>query len=117
MKNMYILEMIEDCGYDGVYTTSIVVSENEEKLKDLSLTLKDNLLQISSKMNEFKLMQDEKYKSLRVKCLRTNEEIIEFNNFVKELKLLYIDVEEYNLFEYYFSVSDISFEVKKIKHI
>ena len=39
------------------------------------------------------------------------------DNFVKELKLLYIDVEEYNLFEYYFSVSDISFEVKKIKHI
>ena len=41
--------MIGDYGHEGTYTTSIVCSEDKEKLDVLATTLKHNLIHISEK--------------------------------------------------------------------
>ena len=111
---MYLLEMIRDHGYDGIYITSIVCSEDKEKLDTLATTLKHNLLHIAERMTLLRNYLNNKYSSLRIHCKRTDEEIIELNSFQEDLKQQYADISAYNLFESWFSVSDIEFEVKEI---
>lgn len=94
---MYLLEMVQDCGYEGTYTTSIVVSLDKQKLDILATTLKHNLVHVSERMNNFRSYLDDKYSSLRFKCQRTDEEIIELNSFQEDLKQQYPDISKYNL--------------------
>ena len=116
---MYLLEMIEDQGYDGIYTTSIVVSEDKCKLDILAISLKENLLEIYSKQSEFMRTLDKKYKDIRINCRRTTEEISEIKQFDEKLKLLYPDIVKYELFYQSTIVShcDITFEIKEINII
>lgn len=111
---MYLLEMIECVDYEGTYTTSIVVSSDKQKLDILATTLKHDLFHVSERMNNFRSYLDDKYSSLRFKCQRTDDEIIELNSFQEDLKQQYHDVLKYDLFGSWFSVSDIEFEVKEI---
>lgn len=114
---MYLLEMIGDYGYEGTYTTSIVCSEDKEKLDVLATTLKHNLIHISEKMNNFRNYLDSKYSSIRIRYRRTDEEIIEFRSFQEDLERQYPDISKNNLFDYWLSISDIEFRVKEIYFI
>lgn len=114
---MYLLEMVEYKGYEGTYTTSIVVSTDKEKLDVLVTTLKHNLIHISERMNNFRSYLNDKYCSIRINCKRTDDEIIELNSFQEELNQQYPDISKYNLFYCWFSISDIEFEVKEIDFI
>ena len=114
---MYLLEMIEDAGYEGIYTTSIVCSEDKEKLDNLAITLKQNLLDIRMQMNNFRSYLDNKYSSIRDQFMRTPEEIVELKLYENDLKSSYPDISKYNLLDRWFSASIINFVVKEIDYI
>ena len=114
---MYLLEMKECIDYEGTYTTSIVCSEDKEKLDTLAIMLKHNLLLINEQMNNFRNYLDTKFGSLRVHTLRTTEEMVESTLYENVLKSSYPDILKYDLFSSWFSVSDIEFEVKQIDSI
>ena len=114
---MYLLEMKECIDYEGPYTTSIVCSEDKEKLDTLAIMLKHNLLHINEKMNNFRNYLDTKFGSLRVQCRRTTEEMVEVTLYENDLKSSYPDILKYDLFGSWFSVSDIEFIVKEIDYI
>ena len=114
---MYLLEKIEDAGYEGTYTTSIVCSEDKEKLDTLAIMLKHNLLLINEQMNKFRNYLDTKFSSLRVQCRRTPEEMVELTLYENVLKSSYPDILKYDLFSSWYSVSNIEFEVKQIDSI
>lgn len=114
---MYLLEKIGDAGYEGTYTTSIVCSEDKEKLDTLVITLKHNLSHIREHMTIFRNYLDTKFGSLRVQCRRTPEEMVELTLYENVLKSSYPDILKYDLFDTWFSVSDIEFEVKQIDSI
>ena len=114
---MYLLEMIEDAGYEGIYTTSIVCSEDKEKLDNLAITLKQNLLDIRMQMNNFRSYLDNKYSSIRDQFMRTPEEIVELKLYENDLKSSYPDISKYNLLDRWFSISTINFVVKEIDYI
>ena len=114
---MYLLEMKECIDYEGTYTTSIVCSEDKEKLDTLAIMLKHNLLLINEQMNNFRNYLDTKFGSLRVQCGRTPEEMVELTLYVNVLKSSYPDILKYDLFSSWYSVSNIEFEVKQIDSI
>lgn len=114
---MYIIEMNEDAGYEGFFTTSIVVSNNKEKLDCLAITLKHNLIHISEQMKNFRNYLDNKYQSLRIKCVRTPEEVMELNNYEEQLNYNYPEISKYNLFNYWYTFSEIDFIVKEIPEL
>ena len=114
---MYLLEMKECIDYEGTYTTSIVCSEDKEKLDTLAIMLKHNLLLINEQMNNFRNYLDTKFGSLRVHTFRTTEEMVESTLYENVLKSSYPDILKYDLFSSWFSVSDIEFEVKQIDSI
>ena len=114
---MYILEKIEDAGYEGNYTTSIVCSNDKEKLDILAVNLKQNLLDMHEQMNVFRNYLDNKYETLRVQGKRTNDEIVELALYENDLKSSYPDIYSYNIFDNWFSISDIEFEVREIDFI
>ena len=111
---MYLLEKIEDAGYEGTYTTSIVCSEDKEKLDTLVITLKHNLSHICEHMTIFRNYLDTKFSSLRVQCRQTLEEMVELKLYENDLKSSYPDISKYNLLDRWFSASDIEFEVIEI---
>ena len=111
---MYLLEMIEDAGYEGIYTTSIVCSEDKEKLDTLAINLKHKLLHIHEQMTNLRNYLDTKFGSLRVQCRRTPEEMVELTLYENDLKSSYPDISKYNLLDRWFSASDIEFEVIEI---
>lgn len=114
---MYILEKIENCGYEGIYTTSIVCSNDKEKLDILAINLKHNLIHIHEQMNMFRNYLDNKYETLRVQCRRTPGEIVEIEEYEEKLEQQHPDISKYDLFDNWFSISDIEFKVKEIDFI
>lgn len=114
---MYILEKIEDAGYNGTYTTSIVCSNDKEKIDILAINLKHNLLHIQEQMNMFRNYLDNKYETLRVQCQRTPDEIVEIEEYEEKLEQQHPDISKYDLFYNWFSIYDIEFKVKEIEFI
>ena len=114
---MYLLEMVVDCGYEGTFTSSKVCSEDKEKLDVLATSLKHNLIHIFERMTIFRNYLDEKYSSIRIQSRRTDDEIIELDSFQEDLISQYPDISKYNLFDYWYSISDIEFIVKEINFI
>ena len=61
---MYVLELIEDCGFDGVYVTSFLVSDSKEKLIVMEDLIKKDLKHLRERREAINNYLDEKYKNL-----------------------------------------------------
>lgn len=116
---MYVLELIEDCGFDGIEVTSFLVSDSKEKLIVMENLIKKDLKYLRERREAINNYLDEKYKSLRLLCKRTNEEIKELNLLIEDLKNKCLYINKHNIFDklYYQEHGFIKFEIKEINYI
>ena len=91
---MYVLEKIENAGYDGTYTTSIVCSNDKEKLDILATTLKHNLIHISEKMNNFRNYLTNQIQLSEISSFYALQHLRYFLEYLKAKGLSYLNVDE-----------------------
>lgn len=106
---MYILEMIEDAGYEGIYTSALCCSMDKIKLDNLSVSLKLDLLNIKKEMSAVHKRFNHKY--------RTTTFMIELQKITSEIENKYINIMNLGIFENFNSADCIEFEVRVIKEV
>ena len=116
---MYVLELIEDCGFDGVSVTSFLVSDSKEKLIVMENLIKKDLKHLRERREAINNYLDEKYKNLRLLCKRTDKEIKELKFLIEDLKNKCLYINKHNIFDklYYQEHGFIKFEIKEINYI
>lgn len=112
---MYILSLVEDQNYEGIYTTPIVVSKSNKKLEKFVDLLKKEAVEMKKIWENKEKELEEKYLPLREnQYRRSNEE-------VEDRKLAFLNIQKLfkniNKIEIHYNIilqGNTSFDIKKI---